>query len=284
MAQAGSPAPVWLTRLSPAPSSASKLTALKAQRRGRRLVRGLLLAAVLCLPLAASGQAPVVADLSSHVVAIDTGFTGAEVVLFGATEGGSDIVVVIRGPAQSVTVRERIQVAGIWLNASGLQFMGAPTFYAIASTRPLDEVLPADMRGLYQIGIDALPIVPSPDSADDFDAGAITLHRKALIETMQSRGLYRESATGVSVLGGRLFRTDVSFPSDVPTGAYFVEVYEVRDSQLVGAQTTPLTVRKVGLEAELFRFAHENAVYYGAAAVLVAFLAGFLPTVIRWLR
>lgn len=257
---------------------------MAASGRLRRAVRGLAVAAVLALPLAASGQAPVVADLSSHVVAIDTGFTGAEVVLFGATEGGSDIVVVIRGPAQSVTVRERVQVAGIWLNAAGVQFVGAPTYYAIASTRPLDEMLPEEMRDLYHIGLEAMPIPPSRDSQDYFDTPTIAAHRAALIETMRSRGLYRESTTGVSVLGGRLFRTDVVFPADVPTGAYFVEVYEVRDSQLVGAQTTPLTVRKVGLEAQLYRFAHEQSVYYGAAAVLVAFLAGFLPTVVRWLR
>jgi uncharacterized protein (TIGR02186 family) len=250
----------------------------------RRTIRGMLVLAALALPLAASGQAPVVADLSSHVVAIDTSFVGTEVVLFGATEGGSDIVVVIRGPGQSVTVRERVQVAGIWLNAAGLQFVGAPTYYALASTRPLDEVLPPDVRSLYQIGIEAVAIPPSRDSAEYFDSATIALYREALIREMRERGLYRESETGVSVLGGRLFRTDVIFPSDVPTGAYFVDVYEVRDSQLVGAQTVPLTVRKVGLEAQIYQFAHAHAAYYGAAAVLVAFLAGFLPTVVRWLR
>ncbi|MGF1626992.1 MAG: TIGR02186 family protein [Alphaproteobacteria bacterium] len=250
----------------------------------RRAIRALSVAGALCLPLAASGQAPIVADLSSHVVAIDTGFVGAEVVLFGATEGGSDIIVVIRGPARSVTVRERVRVLGIWVNATGLQFMEAPSYYAIASTRPLDEVLPPDARALYQIGIEMVAIAPAPGSAEDFDPAVTAVHRGALIAQMRGQGLYRESAAGVSVLGGRLFRTDVSFPSDVPTGAYFVEVYEIRDAQVVGAQTTPLIVRKVGLEASLYRFAHEYSVYYGAAAVLVAFAAGFLPTMVRWLR
>lgn len=256
----------------------------RTSRTRRTMWRGLALVAALCLPLVASGQAPIVADLSSHVVAIDTGFVGADVVLFGATEGASDIVVVVSGPARSATVRARRRVAGIWMNASGLQFVQAPSFYSIASTGPLDEVLSESVRALAQIGIENVWIQPASGDSEDFDPETITELRAALIADMRSRGLYSEYPTGVSMLGGRLFRTDISFPSEVPTGAYFVNVYELRDGEIVGAQGVPLTVRKVGLEAVLYRFAHEHAAFYGALAVLVAFAAGFLPTIIRWLR
>ena len=247
-------------------------------------VGGLICVALVCMPLTSAGQTPVVADLSSHLVEIDTGFTGADVVLFGATEGGGDIVVVVRGPAQSVTVREKQRVAGIWVNAPGLQFVQAPSFYMIASTGTLDDVLPVAARGLYQIGVDGIFLTPSPGTGDEFDGEAVAAHRAALIEQMQTRGLYGRGVRDISVLSDRLFRTDVTFPSDVPTGAYFVEVYEVRDQQIVGALTTPLIIRKVGLEAQLFRFAHETPALYGALAVIIAFVAGFLPTVVRWLR
>ena len=247
-------------------------------------LRALLAALALCLPLAASGQAPVVADLSSHVVAIDTGFVGADVVLFGATEGGSDIVVAIRGPDQAATVRAKQRVAGIWVNAPGVQFVQAPSFYMLAATRPLDDVLSPAVRAQTQIGIDDLLIAPSEGDRQSFDTETIEQHRRALIADMKARGLYGEATVPVSVLGGRLFRADISFPSAVPTGAYFVGVYEVRDDVVVGAQTTPLIVRKVGVEAALYRIAHENPAVYGALAVLVAFLAGFLPTIVRWLR
>src|SRR5207247_3547044 len=46
----------------------------------------------------------VVADLSSHLIAITTGFTGASVVLFGATDGPGDIIAVVRGPERDMTV------------------------------------------------------------------------------------------------------------------------------------------------------------------------------------
>ena len=48
-----------------------------------------LFAALACAGGPARGDG-VVADLSSHLIAITTGFTGASVVLFGATEGRGD--------------------------------------------------------------------------------------------------------------------------------------------------------------------------------------------------
>ena len=59
----------------------------------------------------------VVADLSSHLIAITTGFTGASVVLFGATDGRGDVIVVVRGPEREMTVWRKSRVAGIWVNA-----------------------------------------------------------------------------------------------------------------------------------------------------------------------
>ena len=37
--------------------------------------------------------------------------------------------VVVKGPAQSVLVREKEQVAGIWVNAGGMRYRSAPSFY-----------------------------------------------------------------------------------------------------------------------------------------------------------
>ncbi|MEZ5668437.1 MAG: TIGR02186 family protein [Alphaproteobacteria bacterium] len=249
-----------------------------------RLLRGLVWTAALCLPASGATQAPILADLSSYAVEIDTGFTGEEVVLFGAVDGGGDVIVVVRGPAQSAVVREKQRVAGIWVNAPGIQFVQAPSFYAVAATRPIADLLDDTLRRQREIGVDMLRLMPSPGTAEDFDAAAIAAHRDALIGQMERRGLYADGVAPIAIQSGRLFRTRLAFPSDVPTGFYDIRVYEVRDGAIVEATTTPLNIRKVGLEAELFRFAYEIPAIYGACAVLIAFAAGFLPTVLRWLR
>src|SRR5438045_2894113 len=99
-----------------------------------------LFAALVCAGGPARGDG-VVADLSSHLIAITTGFTGASVVLFGATEGRGDIITVVRGPEREMTVWRKGKVAGIWVNAEAVVFGNVPSFYAVAASRPVDEII-----------------------------------------------------------------------------------------------------------------------------------------------
>jgi uncharacterized protein (TIGR02186 family) len=121
--------------------------------------RGLALTSLVVLALAGAGGPArgdgVVADLSSHLIAITTGFTGASVILFGATEGRGDIIAVVRGPEREVKVWRKGKVAGIWVNAESVTFSNVPSFYALATSRPLDEVLAPGPGRLYRT---ALPI------------------------------------------------------------------------------------------------------------------------------
>ena len=73
-------------------------------------MRRLLIAVALLFASAAQAQddVPLVADLSSHLVAITTGFSGTDVLLFGATNGPGDIAVVVRGPAEDAVIRRKI--------------------------------------------------------------------------------------------------------------------------------------------------------------------------------
>ena len=64
----------------------------------------------------------------------------------------------------------------------------------------------------------------------------------------------------------------------MPTGTYLVEIFLIRDRDVVAAQTTPLVVSKVGLDAAVFDFAIRQAAAYGAIAVLTAMLAGWLAS------
>ena len=82
--------------------------------------------AVAGLGAARAAQAPLVADLSEHLVAITTGFAGADVLLFGATDAEGDVVVVVRGPSQPVTLHRKGRVLGIWANTASMNFSREP--------------------------------------------------------------------------------------------------------------------------------------------------------------
>jgi len=235
--------------------------------------RAAILLAAAALALSASGARgqQIIADLSRHLVAITTGFAGAEVLLFGAVDGDGDVIVTVRGPDDDVVVRQKSQVNGMWINTQSVTFAGVPGYYAVAATKPLDEIVTNPVAEREQIGAARLRLVPEanipPDRAETF--------RRALLRNMERTGLFQARTAPVRFLGQRLFRADIVFPANVPIGRYTVNVYLVRGGQVVSAATTPLLVSKIGLSAEIFDFAQDRGISYGIIAVAFAGLAGW---------
>jgi uncharacterized protein (TIGR02186 family) len=242
---------------------------------GRGLRAALLLAGLAwaASPGIARAQA-LVADLTSHLVAITTGFTGTSVVLFGATDGVGDVIVTVRGPDRDMAVRRKSKVAQVWVNTREVTFVQAPSFYSMASSRPLDQIAAQAMRQLQQIGLENLRLTAagtvSPEETAEF--------REAFLRNQVRAGLYVPVVGQVTFLGSRLFRTTISFPRNVPTGTYRVEVLLVRDKAVVTGQTVPLAISEIGLDAEVHDFADRNALLYGLIAVLLAVVAGWLAS------
>lgn len=238
--------------------------------------RILLIAALLLASLVpARAEQPLLADLTSHLIAITTGFTGTSVVLFGATDGPGDVIAIVRGPERDLVVRQKRHLAGIWINAHSVDFSSVPSYYAVFSNRPPEQIAPPGMLALHQIGIKNLRLDPLDATRP---SGEIATFRTALIDEERRQGVYTEQPESVSFLGERLFRAEISFPANVPTGTYLVEVLLVRDGNVVSGQTTPLVVSEIGLNADLNEFALRAGLLYGLVAVAVAVLLGWLAS------
>jgi uncharacterized protein (TIGR02186 family) len=232
----------------------------------------LLLAAFVILAFPRLGQAQgLSADLSSHLIAITTGFTGTELTLFGAVEGGGDVAVVIEGPTADLVVRRKEQIAGIWTNASSVRFTDAPTFYYAAATRAPSQFMRQDRREVNRVGLDNLNFTVRGKP----DAQEMAEFRTALIANRQASGLYASQIGNVTFIGNQLFRSDIYFPSNVPTGNYTVKVMLVRGGEVVAQTDTPLAVRKIGDSADIYNFAHDQSGAYGILAILFAASAGW---------
>jgi uncharacterized protein (TIGR02186 family) len=244
-----------------------------------------MLAALLALLLAwpAAAQTPastplLTADLSTERVEISTGFTGASVIVFGATEAligpqsGEDVVVLAWGPPQPTVVRRKVNVLGFWVNGPAATFPEIPGFYAIAATRPVWDLLPEEARRSGRLGLDALPLRAEGSQAPAF--------RAALLELKQQDGRWQEYAAPVAVAGGRLFSARVSFPDTVQTGDYRIEVLLVRDRRIVARQELFLRVDRVGTAAWIATIARNAPLLYGVGCILLAALAGWLGSVL----
>lgn len=234
------------------------------------------------LALLAPGEArakEIVADLVMHRIEITSGFSGAELTLFGAVGEKGDAVAVVRGPTapggglvgSAVEVRRKSRTLGIWMTGEHVRFENAPGFYAIAASRPLEEILTFDMLDRYQLGIGELKLTATEASAPNISEFA-----GALLRIRERAGLYSAKVGHISFIGDRLFRTSFAFPSTVPTGIYNVDVYLVRDGKIVDAQSFPLLVNRAGFSADIYDFAHRNGAAYGVIAVLTALFFGWI--------
>ncbi|MEQ8965441.1 MAG: TIGR02186 family protein [Azospirillaceae bacterium] len=247
--------------------------------RARPVAAALAVLAVLAVWSQASparAQA-LVADLSEHLIAISTDFTGTDVVLFGATDGPGEVAVVVRGPPTTTVVRRKRRIAGIWVNADSMTFADVPAYYWAGASAPVDDIAPAAVLERHGIGLAHLRLAPV--DAVDRPPGEAAMFRRALVRRKQAEGTYTLEAGRVSFLGDRLFRSTLVFPTEVPTGQYTVSVLLFREGRVVSAQTTPLIVSKVGTGARVFAFARQHAAAYGAIAIAIAVAAGWLAGV-----
>lgn len=215
---------------------------------------------------------PLVADLSKHLVAITTGFTGTDVLLFGATDGPGDVVIVVRGPSKDVTIRRKDRVGPIWANSEALALRDVPSFYHVASNRDIKEFTSDRVRALYGIGVENLKL-KFADSRQPKDVQKE--YADALIRLNADLGLYNRENGKVSLLANRLFRAQLHFPANVPTGAYEVGIYLFRNGDVVSGEFVPLIISKTGIGAEVYDFAHNLAPLYGILAIIIAVLAGW---------
>ena len=194
---------------------------------------GAALIAVLSLALMGQAEPVLVPDVSARRIEIQYSFTGAQILLFGAIlyprgrvpERTPDIAVVLRGPVQPILVREKEKIAGIWMNADSTRFRSAPAYYAVASSKPLQDLLDERTAAIYEIGLQNLQLSPGsgalPERARRFETGLIELRRRG--------GVYYEDPHGVQISQGVLYRARISIPSQVPVGTYTAETFLIQD-------------------------------------------------------
>jgi len=240
----------------------------------RRL--GIALAALLCL---GASKPELVPDVSDRQVRIIYSFTGADLLLFGAIlyPGGrvpahpADVAVVLKGPTQSVLVREKQRVAGMWLNADSARFRSAPSFYAIATSQPLAKLVDQRTAAIYELGLDSLQMSPAsgevPEAQKRFESGLIGLKQRT--------GLYVNDPHGVEISGGVLYRARIAIPARVPIGRYVAETFLIQDGKVVAGAVREVRIDKSGFERFVADAARRWSVLYGLVAVAVSLLIGW---------
>lgn len=241
-----------------------------------RLLALLAFIAALTLPARAQTE-EIVAGLSQNVVSITATFVGSEILIFGAIkreapapDGELGVAVVVEGPSHQVTVRRKDRRMGIWVNTESVDVQRAPSFYAIATSGPFEELIHDDVDHAMHISIpEAIRVFTSEEVADPDNFA------EALIRIRMKAGLYKIDEGSVEVTDDALFQTRIQLPANLTEGPYRTRIFLTRGGEIVANYTTDIDVAKVGLERWLYNLAHEQALLYGLMSLAIAIAAGW---------
>jgi uncharacterized protein (TIGR02186 family) len=240
-------------------------------------------ALVLAAGIILSGQREpiLVPEVSQSLIEVRQGFTGANLLLYGAvidpagTGGGAgdyDIVVVLKGPTLPIRLREKERIAGVWMNAGASDFRSAPSFFAVASSRPVAEIVDERTAAIFELGTDFIQLSPSgqiePEEQARFARGLVELRRR--------QGLYQENPQGVRISEKVLYQARINLPSTVTTGRYTAETFAIARGRVVASATARIEVVKAGLEGQVVAAAQRWSFLYGLGAIALSLGMGWL--------
>ncbi|HEY1142596.1 MAG TPA: TIGR02186 family protein [Sphingomicrobium sp.] len=240
--------------------------------------------AILSLALMGQAKPVLVPDVSARRIEIQYSFSGAQILLFGAIlyprgrvpERAPDIAVVLRGPVQPILVREKEKIAGIWMNADSTRFRSAPAYYAVASSKPVKDLMDERTAAIYEIGLQNLQLSPGsgalPDRARRFESGLVEMRRR--------HGVYYEDPHGVEISEGVLYRARITIPSQVPVGTYTAETFLIQDRKVIAVATRDIQIGKSGFERWVTLVSRRHEGLYGLAAVIMSLGLGWAAAMV----
>ena len=144
----------------------------------------------------------VVLGMSQDEVAITATFDGSNILVFGAIQRDApipetpiDVIVTVSGPSEPLDVRRKAKRFGIWVNTDTVQVDAAPSFYAIATSAPLGDILTETEDLRHKVSINrAIRSVGAPMNI--LDAQSFT---DAVIRIREANGLYTLQEGSVSI-------------------------------------------------------------------------------------
>lgn len=229
------------------------------------------------------------ADVSARNVAVTSSFNGTEIVIFGAVDGSQqpsaesgyyDVVIVVEGVPGRLVARRKNNVAGLWLNTSAAIFDLVPSYYAIASTRPVEEIASEEYRSLHGIGFAHLRFRPAVGQRYALSTEDLNEFREAIIRLKQKQGLYVRDNFGVAFIGRSLFRASIVLPANVTVGPFETRVMLFREEKLLSQYSVRLNLEREGVERHLHAFAFGYPTLYGLMTVAIAVAAGLIASTV----
>ena len=248
--------------------------------------------ALLVLSIAGSGPAAaerLVTSISRHQVLVNSSFAGTSIVLFGTVEPDTptgrrrasayDLIVTVTGPKQTIVERRKERVLGIWTNMASRSFLNVPSYLAVLSNQPINQITNADTMRQLQLGIDNF-LLPQQLGNDIGDVARDDPFRANFIRLKTQHQLYVQKTNGVTLLTPAVFRAEFPLPAEAPIGNYDVDVKVFADGMLLTRANSAFEIIKVGFEQFVANAAQDYGLLYGITTAMMAIMTGWFAAVV----
>jgi uncharacterized protein (TIGR02186 family) len=224
--------------------------------------------------------------VSTPEVRINSNFIGTPVTVFGVIEGDAgaagaagayEVAILVVGPTESVVARRKDRVLGVWANSAARVIGGAPSFYALNTTAPLEELANPAVLQRLRIGFDNIGFVF--DGRTGLSDPETREFQSAFIRLEQQAGLY-DHQQNISFVGNLIFRSSAFLPANIPVGRYTVLAYLFSGGELIAHAQDRIEVSKTGFEGTMAAFARNQSLVYGVLCASLALFVGWLGGVI----
>ena len=254
----------------------------------RLTIAAVALLAVLFAGTERAAAERLVTSISRHQVLVNSSFTGTAIVLFGTVEPdsptarrreGYDLVVTVTGPRQTVVAHRKERMLGIWTNVGSRTFLNVPSYLAILSNQPLDQIADAGIARSQQLGL-ADKLLPQQLGGNVGDVGRDDPFRANFIRLKTQHGLYVQRTNGVTLLTPTVFRAEIPLPAVAPIGNYDVDVKLFADGRSLTRTNSAFEIVKVGFEQFVATAAQDYGLLYGITTAMMAIMTGWFAAVV----
>ena len=212
-------------------------------------------------------------DLSEKEIQIQTDFNGKEIIIFGIFQLGEDSIISIEGPKKNTKVSKKERLLGFWFNTEKVIYKELPSLFFIASSSPIKEILTNETIIKEKLYFNELltNVITQRNFADQ---KKLNEWGDNLIKIKKFDNMYKEYK--FFNIEDKLFQTRVFFPENSIPGDYKVTIYQIKNKLIVSKKDRLINIKKSGIGAKIYNFAHNQSAAYGLLSILFAVSCGLI--------
>ncbi len=228
-------------------------------------------------PQLADSKVSVTTKNEPNLIAVGALFNGTQLTVSGKVGIENDVVVLVRGKQEALTLKKKGKALGLlWMNLGDVHFKKVPTLYLLYSSETKMDSTASNPKTLEKLGIGFEYLKKEMEiEAPQADRDRLA---NEFLKLKQKQGLYAFHPGKISFDQKndteKSFTAGVWIPPRIPFGEYQINVMEMNNGHIIDTAHHELKVKEEGIPLMLSSLAFNHSLLYGFFAVLVAVVAG----------